>query len=111
MGLGHPIFVKAVAERDFADQLYAHCAPNGGWLISFLDQPGVIILDSNLAEVKRLKIPAQMQDYCMGEVAMSRDGQLIALSTRTEMRMYDQEGKEIYQITHQPWEDFTGSSC
>src|SRR5262249_46056044 len=86
-------------------------AHDGGWIISFQDYPDVVILDSQLNEVQRLDLQAQSQQYCSTAVALSRDGQGLALSGRTELRIVNRRGKLLHRLSHQPWDAFAGSSC
>ncbi len=112
MNLGKSLTVEIIAAREFTH------SPNlpvpthdGGWVLSFQDHPEVIILDSRLNEVQHLDLRTQSEDYCSTQVTMSRDGALLALSGRTELRIADRRGAILHYLPHDPWESFTGSGC
>lgn len=112
MDLGKPLTVATIAEREFTHRLNLPVpAPGGGWLVSFRDHPEVVILDAGLNEVQRLDLQAQDEDYCSTGVAMRRDGALLALSARTELRIVDRRGAVLRRFPHPAWDAFTGSSC
>lgn len=110
--LGKPLTVETIAEREFPHRLNLPVPTHGGgWLVSFQDHPDVVIFDAWLNEVQRLDLQAQDEGYCSTEVAVSRDGALFALSTRTEMRLVDRRGAVLRRFPHHAWDAFTGSSC
>jgi hypothetical protein len=112
MDLGNPLQVGIIAERKFHHRLNLPVpAHDGGWIISFRDHPDVVILDPQLKELQRLDLQAQSQQYCATSVAMSRDSRLLALSTRTDLRIVNRRGDVLHRISHQAWESFAGSSC
>lgn len=112
MDLGKSLTVETIAEREFAYRLNLPVPTHGGgWLVSFWDHPEVVILDAGLNEVQRLDLQAQSEGYCSTEVAMSRNGALLALSTRTELRLVDRRGAVLRRLPHHAWDAFTGSRC
>jgi hypothetical protein len=112
MHLGNYLPVTSIAEQGFPYRLSLSApTPNGGWIISFQDHPGVIILDARLSELQRIDIQAQYQQYCSTNVAMSRDSQLLALSGRTDLQIVNRAGDLIRRISHNAWEPFAGSNC
>src|SRR5262249_42759769 len=82
----------------------------GGWILSFYDQPEVVILDSRLQDIARVDVQAQAQECCRTEVAMSK-ACVIAVSSRDELRLVSATGAVIDRFPHRPWESWEGSSC
>jgi hypothetical protein len=83
----------------------------GGYLLHFSARPEVIRLDASLREVWRKNLQAQTTHYVTCEVAASPDGQLIALSGETAVRITDNSGQLLWQYDHEPWYHFLGSGC
>jgi len=71
-----------------------------------------LILDATQAKLvspARLDLQAHSQQYCHTAVAMSPDGRLFGLSSRTELRVADRHGAVLHRLTHNAWD--AGSSC
>jgi len=112
MDLGKPLHPGVIAEREFHHRLSLPVpAPDGGWIVSVQDHPDVVLLDPQLNEIQRLDLQAHSQHYCDTAVAMSRDGQRLALSGRTQLRIFNRRGKLLRRLSHEPWYPFYGSSC
>lgn len=112
MDLGTPLHVRTIAERKFDHRLSLPVpAFDGGWVISFQDNPDVMIIDVQLNEIQRLDLQAQTQQYCSTAVAMSGGGDWLALSGRTELRIVNRKGALLHCLPHPPWDTFAGSNC
>src|SRR5262245_1297843 len=111
MGLGKRYELKCLAAQKFSNRLNRLVrSPDGGWMISFRDDPELVILDSALNIRRRLDLQTQSQPYHCRSAAMSRDGRLIALSSQAELGVVDRSGMGIARLTHSAWQDFCGSS-
>src|SRR5260370_39959756 len=93
VNVGKRFEVPILAERIFKHRL-SNPVPthDGGWVISFRAHPEVLILDAQLKLLLGLTLGTRTPGYYSRNVAMSRDGNFLALSSRSELLIVDRQG-------------------
>jgi hypothetical protein len=106
MAISDRIEVKDLARREFKQRLGRPVRTHdGGWVISFRDQPSAVVLDGRLNEVLRLDVPAD------AHIAAGRAGPGFAVLTKKELRVLDPKGTLRHAIPQRGWQPWAGTDC
>jgi hypothetical protein len=106
MAIRDRIEVRDLVRREFKQRLGRPVQTHdGGWVISFRDQPAAMVLDERLNEILRLDVPVD------AHIAAGRAGPGFAVLTKEELRILEPNGTIRHTIPQRAWQPWAGTDC
>jgi hypothetical protein len=104
MAISDRIMVKDLARREFKQRISTPVpTPDGGWIISFRDQPGTVVLDRRLNDVRQFDTPPQS--------VVAAGGSVFAVLTKQQLLILDPHGASLRTIPQRAWQPWAGTNC